>query len=102
MAKKKRIVFKGAYKHSILTDDLEHCFFCGREPIQFHHIFGGSDRDKATEDDMVVPLCWNCHQKLHTEHSQRTRYKLMRAAQWAYEETHTRDEFRKRYGKSYL
>ena len=100
MAKKK--VKKDAYKHSVLTDDLEHCYMCGRSPIQFHHIFGGHNRDKATEDDMIVPLCWECHMKIHTEPSERTLYRLKQAAQWEYEATHTREEFRQRYGKSYL
>ena len=117
MAKK---VKKDAYQKSILTDDLEHCILCGRDPVQFHHIFGGPDRDKATNDDMIIPLCWDCHRKLHVEPSQQTRYRFMREAQdrWelAYIESHSngsiqsyvdashnaRDEFRKRYGKSYL
>ena len=100
MGKKK--VKKDAYKHSILTDDLEHCIFCGREPVQFHHIFGGPYRNTATEMDMIVPLCWECHMKLHTDPNQRERYRLMRDAQWMYEADHTREEFMQIFGKSYL
>lgn len=100
MAKKK--VKKDAYQHSILTDDLESCYYCKRSPVQMHHIFGGHNRDKATEDDFIVPLCWECHVKLHNEHSQQMNYFLKRDAQRAYEKTHSRDEFRRRYGKSYL
>lgn len=118
MAKKK--VKKDAYQHSILTDDLEHCLFCGRDPVQFHHIFGGSDREISTEDDQIVPLCWECHMKLHTEPNQTKRYELMRRGQRMWEtlfvdehnpkttaellevSNRAREEFRKRYGKSYL
>ena len=117
MAKK---VKKEAYKKSILTDDMEHCCICGRGPVQIHHIYGGANRNLSTEQDMIVPLCWDCHRKLHTDPNQHMRFKLMRDAQdkWELEfiENHNngsiqsyveaqhraRDEFRKLYGKSYL
>lgn len=116
----KKCVKPDAYKRSILTEDMQHCFFCGRHPVQIHHIFGGFNRDKATEDDMIVPLCWECHVKLHNEHSQIMNYSLKKRAQvqweWNYIKTHpddsvevfikkanrAREAFRKRYGKSYL
>ena len=119
MAKTKRVK-KNAYEHSILVGDLEHCYFCGRDPVQFHHIFSGPYRDTATDDDMFVPLCWECHAKLHSEPSQRMRYMLAEEAQAKWEMSYiglhsdgtiqghveaahrARDEFRKRYGKSYL
>lgn len=91
-----------AYEKSIMTDDLEHCYFCGKTPVQFHHVFGGSNRNKATEDDLFVPLCWECHVKVHNEPSQRLNFILKQRGQWEYEATHTREEFRKRYGKSYI
>ena len=118
MGKKK--VKSDAYKQSALTDDLEHCILCGRSPVHMHHIFGGSNRYIATEDDMIVPLCWECHMKLHSEPSQQMRYRFMFEAQEKWEseyiEQHSdgslqsiveaseeaRDAFRKRYGKSYL
>lgn len=100
MAKKR--VKPDAYERSILTEDMEHCFRCGRSPVQMHHIFGSFNRDKATMDDMIVPLCWECHMRLHNERSQRMNYSLKRLAQAAYEEAHSREEFRQRYGKSYL
>ena len=87
-----------AYEKSIMTDDLEHCYFCGKTPVQFHHIFGGHNRMHATEDDLFVPLCWECHVKVHNEPSQRLNYKLKQAGQWAYKG----DDFRERYGKNYL
>ena len=98
MAEKERM----NYMKSLLTDDLEHCYLCGKSPVQYHHVFGGSNRRNATEDDLFVPLCWNCHIKVHNEPSQRLNYKLKQAGQWAYEETHSHDEFMKRYGKNYL
>ena len=91
-----------AYQHSIMTDDLEHCYYCGRTPVQFHHIYGGPNRKKATEDDLFIPLCWECHVKVHNEPTQRKLMALRQLGQLEYEKTHTREEFRERYGKSYL
>lgn len=91
-----------AYEKSIMTDDLEHCYLCGKSPVQFHHVFGGHNRNHATEDGLFVPLCWECHVKVHNEPSQRLNYKLKQAGQWAYESDSTRPDFRLRYGKNYL
>lgn len=90
------------YEHSIMTDDLEHCYICGREAVQFHHVFGAYNRKKATEDGLFVPLCLDCHIKVHTEHSQKLNYMLKRNGQLAYEEICGHDSFTKRYGKNYL
>ena len=90
-----------AYKRSILTDDLDHCYFCGKPREQFHHIFGGPSRLHSTNDDMIIPICWRCHSKIHDTTEIEIR-RLQMAAQWEFEKDHTRDEFRARYGKSYL
>lgn len=91
-----------AYEKSIMTDDLEHCFLCGRSPVQFHHIFGCPYRNKSTEDELFIPLCWECHLKVHNEPSQQLNYKLKRYGQWEFEELYGHDEFMKHYGKNYL
>ena len=40
------------------------CFFCGTtNMLDYHHIFGGSYRNKSTKYGLVVPLChFGCHQ----------------------------------------
>lgn len=90
------------YKNSIMTTDLEHCYLCGGDPVQMHHVFGAYNRDHATEDGLYIGLCWQCHTKVHTERSQRLNYQLKQIGQRAYEEIHSHDEFMKRYGKNYL
>lgn len=100
MAKKTKVI-KWSGK-SLITDDVEHCFYCGRTPVYPHHIFNASCRGYSNEDDLVAPLCWDCHRKLHTEHSQRMMYSLKQLGQCAYEERYGHDAFMKRYGKNYL
>lgn len=93
---------KDAYKHSIMTDDLETCYLCGREAVQYHHVFGAYNREHSTEDGLFVPLCLDCHIKVHNERSQKTNYALKRRGQEAYQEIYGPEAFLKRYGKSYL
>lgn len=85
-----------------MTDDLEHCYICHKQAIQRHHVFNASNRGHATDDHLWIPVCLDCHIKIHNERSQRLNYSLKRDGQLAYEEDHTRDEFMKRYGKNYL
>lgn len=82
---------------SILTDDLDHCFLCGRDRQQIHHIFGAANRKKSTEDGLVIPVCMDCHMDIHKDQKE-----IKKIGQTAYERTHTRAEFMQRYGKNYL
>lgn len=87
------------------------CFLCGRngcgDPLDRHHIFGGSRRNLSEKYGAVVDLCHDrCHengpgaahrcaqtaQLLH-EYGQR---KVMREQGW------TVEEFRAVFGKNYL
>lgn len=87
------------------------CFLCGRngsaDPLDKHHIFGGSNRRLSEKLGLWVPLCHHrCHdggpqsvhrnaetaQRLH-EYGQR---KAMREMGW------TAEEFRLNFGKNYL
>lgn len=89
-----------------------HCFLCMMEGnyqlydvLHEHHIFfGTANRKKSEEYGMKVNLCLNHHETgEHAVHKDRdTDLKLKRIAQEKFEETHSREEFRKIFGKSYL
>lgn len=91
-------------KTSFLTKDMNHCYRCGALAVQIHHIyFGTANRKISDKHRFVVPLCYECHQGNHGVHANRQEdLFLKRKCQSRYEETHTRDEFRKLIGKSYL
>jgi len=78
-----------------------------RDPLEHHHIFGGSNRKKSDKYGLVVMLCANrCHrngpsavhrssetmQRLH-EYGQR---KVMSELGWNI------DQFRQQFGKNYI
>ena len=74
------------------------CALCGRPYEQLHHVYGGINRKKSTEYGMVVPLCRKCHEYVHAENYKGLKEKYQRE----FEETHTREQFREIFGKSYL
>ena len=90
--------------YSVFTDDLEHCIITGSMPAAVHHIFPGNPCRKYSEEDgYVIPL----RPELHTGHggihfNKEFDRHWRRKAQRHYEQTHTREEFIKRYGRSYL
>ncbi|CUQ46174.1 hypothetical protein [Hungatella hathewayi] len=99
---------------SLLTDDMDHCFFCGRPADCEHHlIFGSANRELADEDCLKVPICNNCHtegkvnSRIHDNPMAEKLSKML--GQMAYEKELAlkmvpmgRELFRARYGKSYL
>lgn len=104
---------------SILIDGkyLKYCAFCGKPLSQNtqHHLLFGSARQKAEEDGLKMPACDNCHtmnrnaEKIHGNVMAEKLSKML--GQMAYEkhkvaegltETEAREEFRRRYGKSYF
>lgn len=93
---------------SIVTDYDSIYFFCGRPAECEHHlIFGQGRRKLAEEDGLKVPSCHNCHnmgQITGRVHDNQAAEFLSKAlGQAIYEgKIGSREEFRARYGKSYL
>lgn len=93
---------------SIVTEYKVICLFCGRQAEGEHHlIFGTAGRELSEKDGLKVPTCNNCHNmgdKLNRVHDNPMAEKLSKMLGQAIFEGRigTREEFRKRYGKSYL
>lgn len=88
---------------SILQPDEKKCFITGsRSNLDRHHIYHGMANRRISErEGCWVWLRHDIHMKLHDNDKELDRY-LQQECQKAFEETHTRDEFRKLFGKSYL
>lgn len=92
------------------------CAICGRECASKHHlIFGWSNREFADADGLWIPICDYCHNtgggkhQLHENPIAEALSKML--GQMAYEkkavarglsEGKAREEFMKRYGRSWL
>lgn len=94
--------------HGIVTEYAEYCIFCGKPTKEEHHlVFGNGRRDKAEKDGLKVPCCSECHtmnhntQKIHNNPMAEKLSKML--GQAIYEaKIGSREDFRQRYGESYL
>lgn len=81
-----------------------------READHTHHLISGNGRrQKADEFNLIIPLCWECHQKVHEDPDLLITSKVI--GQLIYERDRTaagrtkeeaRSDFIKDFGKSYL
>lgn len=84
------------------------CYKCKKVyGLEFHHCFFGSKRKKSDEDGLTVWLCYEHHRGnmgVHSKKGHEFDLYLKQIAQLRWQEFYnkTEDQFRKRYGKSYL
>lgn len=87
-------------RFSIFTTDFDRCYYCritsGRQQLDIHEVYGGSNRIRSMKEGLCVPLCRRCHS------SEEIIQDLRKWCQKEYEKTHTRNEFIKLIGKSYI
>ena len=99
--KSKKLARLEKNRFSIITKDLEHCYICrfqGKKVLRddLHEVYGAANRKRSILNGLVVPLC-----RKHHQHEEILR-ELKVATQQKYEVNHTRDEFIKLIGKSYI
>lgn len=90
---------------------LRFCALCGKngsaDPLDKHHVFGGSNRAKSEKYGAVVDLCHEaCHErgKKAVHNCRETDLKLKRETQLRLMEElgWSEDDFRREFGKSWL
>lgn len=88
---------------SILQDKKE-CYFCHTtQGLHLHHIYGGKNRKASDKNGFTVYLCFNHHTGNEGIHNSETELNaLKRLCQKEYEKTHTREQFLRIIGRSYL
>jgi hypothetical protein len=59
--KSKKIAKLERNRKSVFTNDLEHCYLCGKKKEELHEIFAGRNRLNSMKYDLVLPLCHKCH-----------------------------------------
>ena len=113
--------------NSILTDYPELCAICGRQSEAEHHlVFGTAGRELSEKDGLKIPICNNCHNmgnitcRIHGNPMAEKLSKIIGQLAWERDylladitgvcdeedekkvARQAREEFRKRYGISYL
>lgn len=94
----------GHDNNSIMTNDMNHCWVCGSNHVQWHHvIFGTANRRLSDYYGLIVPLC-PFH---HTESSEGVHFNkefdlyLKRIAQTKFEQAYPDLNFVEIFGKNY-
>ena len=95
---------RNGYAPSVITDE-QRCFICGRSggKLDRHEVWHGAYRDKSKALGCWVPLCGECHDRLHHkgggldgELKEKSQSIVMEHYGWEVA------EFRSRFGKSYI
>ena len=91
---------------SIISNEKQ-CFFCGSTyNIQKHHIYGGGNRVVSEDNGFWLYLCQRHHTytnySVHGDPQHKSDLMLKKICQTIYENKHSRDDFIKLIGKSYL
>ncbi len=92
-------------KKSIITDDMEHCFICGRSPVETHHIcYGSANRKLADKYKLVVGLCQPHHRGNNGVHGGNKELDLFlkQTAQTKFNEIYSDLDFLAVFGRNYL
>lgn len=87
-------------RKSILTDNLERCYFCGKPKNHIHEIFEGAYRISSMKYGCCIPVCWECHQLVHMDRVKAISIK--KECQNKFEELYSHEEFLSIFKKSFL
>lgn len=93
-------------RYSILNN-LDKCFFCGKPKECIHEVYHGTaNRKISIKNGFCVGLCHEHHNmsndSVHAKPNKDKDLKLKQVYQEEYEKTHSREEFIRLIGKSYL
>ncbi len=65
------------HRWSLLTEDLTTCVECGRPKDDLHEVYEGAYRQRSMIYGCVIPLCRQCHNRIHQEKELKLKYKRM-------------------------
>ena len=94
----------------MITEFQNICVICGKPRKEIHHlVFGRGMRPLADADGLTVPLCMSCHKAIHYNGVASEMSKIIGQLEYEMEQVKkgvpqevARENFRKRYGRSYL
>lgn len=93
------------YSKSILQEDTDYCYVCGRYGTEIHHIFFGTANRKLSDKyGLVVGLCYDHHRGKHGVHNgnRELDIKLKQIAQRTFTDMYSESEYLAIFGRNYL
>jgi hypothetical protein len=84
--------------------ELGYCWGCYRtQGLERHHIYGSNpDRQHSERYGLYVDLCHECHLSVTNEKDKGLISRLKQEGQRRFEQTNSRDEFYKIFGRYYI
>lgn len=67
--------------------------------LEEHHLLLGKNREKADKHGLTINICWKCHKRVHATALVNI---LRKVGQLIFEKKHSRKQFIKEFGKSYI
>lgn len=64
-------------RYSILTNNLKVCIECGKNKDNIHEIYEGAYRNRSMIFGLCIPLCYECHKKIHSDYDFKIKYKQL-------------------------
>ena len=86
---------------SIMTKDFEHCFVCGKQAQQWHHVMNKSDKKNSEKYGLLIPVCSKCHAKIH-DSDEGLNKEIKKIAQADFMMEHSFAAWMALFGKNYL
>lgn len=90
---------------SILQEDMNYCYKCGRYGTEIHHcLYGTANRKLSDRYGLVVGLCYNHHRGKQGVHNgnRELDMELKQYAQRRFQEVYPDVEFLAVFGRNYL
>lgn len=90
---------------SILQEDMNYCYKCGRYGTEVHHVFYGvGNRSLSTRYKLLIGLCYNHHRGKQGVHNgnRELDMELKHYAQRRFQEVYPDVEFLAVFGRNYL
>jgi 5-methylcytosine-specific restriction endonuclease McrA len=79
------------------------CLYCGTPYASTHEVFEGTGRRQLSiKYELQVKLCMKCHKDIQEHPLQGRDLELKKEFQTNFEETHSREDFVKLFGRNYL
>ena len=87
---------------SIITDNFDSCYVCGRPRQQFHHVIGAAYRKKSEKYGLIIPICEKCHSEVHDSPNQELNKRLKAIAEADFIQIYSYEVWMKEFHKNYL
>lgn len=87
-------------RFSIITNDLEKCYFCGSKKKDLHELIEGKNRQVSMKYGLVIPICRKCHIKVTNDKTLQD--KLHKVGQKAFKKHYKTENFIQIFGENYL